>query len=226
MAQKLGFPGYPALRQALRGAATPIDAVSRVANTLSAAENGSVLATLRARELDALAATANHVQQAQLDRAADTLLKAKQIFVWASGNAKVLSALLDRRLRSAGFPSRDISFEGRELAERLGLLQKNDVMLAFAFRRQPSAYTTIIQHAEAVGATSVVIADMVAHTLSARPNHMLAAPRGNDETFLTLNVPMLLANALFLTVAQRDRGRSLGGLKTLQQLREALGGTD
>ncbi len=226
LAQKLGFPGYPAMRQSLRGVATLMDSASRVANTLSAAENGSVLATLRTRELDALAATANHVQQLQLDRAADTLLKARQIFVWASGNAKVLSSLLDRRLRSASFPSRDISFEGRELAERLGLMGKNDVIVAFVFRREPRAYATLVEHAEAVGATSVVIADMVAHTLSTRPDHMLAAPRGNDETFLTLNVPMLLTNALFLTVAQRDRGRSLGGLKTLQQLREALGGND
>lgn len=226
LAQKLGFPGYPALRQALRGATSPMDSASRVAKTLTASENGSVLANLRSRESDALAAVALHVQQTQLDRAADALLKAQQIFVWATGNAKVLSSLLDRRLRSAGFPSRDISFEGRELAERLGLLQKNDVVIAFAFRREPHAYATLIQHAEAVGATSVAIADMVAHTLSARPDHMLAAPRGNDETFLTLNVPMLLTNALFLTLAQRDRGRSLGGLQTLERLRSALGGTD
>jgi DNA-binding MurR/RpiR family transcriptional regulator len=222
LAQKLGFAGFPAMRQALRQAAAPNDAAQRVANTLTAAENDSVLAMLRGKELEALAQSAHHVDQAQIDRAADALLKARHIYVWAAGNAKVLAELLDRRLRSAGFPSRDISFEGRELAERLVLVGKNDAVIAFAFRHQPAPFSTVIEHAEAVGAKSIAIADMVAHTLSARPNHLLAAPRGDDETFLTLTVPMLITNALFLTLAKHDKSRSIEGLKTLQRLRAAL----
>ena len=138
----------------------------------------------------------------------------------------MLADLLDRRLRSAGLPARNIAHEGRELAERLVTLNKGDVVVAFAFRRAPKALAPIFEHARAVKAKTLLIADMVAHTLTERPDLLLAAPRGDDEKFLTLSVPMLICNALVLTLAQRDHGRSIHGLQTLERLRRDLGAAD
>ncbi len=227
LAQKLGFDGYPALRRALReqhegSAAGPS---LRVARTLAAAPGG-VWHALLGREVESLLACQQHVKQQQLDKAAALLQGAGQIHIWAAGNAKVLADLLDRRLRSAGLPARNIAHEGRELAEHLVTLQKGDVVLAFAFRRAPRALAPIFEHARAVKARTLLIADMVAHTLPQRPDLLLAAPRGDDERFLTLNVPMLICNALVLTLAQRDQGRSIHGLQTLERLRRELGAAD
>jgi DNA-binding MurR/RpiR family transcriptional regulator len=227
LAQKLGFDGYPAFRRALReqheGAAAGPSL--RVARTLAAAPGG-VWNALLGREVESLLACEKHVTQPQLDKAASLLQGAGQIHIWAAGNAKVLADLLDRRLRSAGLPARNIAHEGRELAERLVTLHQGDVVVAFAFRRAPRALTPIFEHARAVKAKTLLIADMVAYTLTERPDQLLAAPRGDDEKFLTLSVPMLICNALVLTVAQRDHGRSIHGLQTLERLRRELGAVD
>jgi DNA-binding MurR/RpiR family transcriptional regulator len=228
LAQKLGFDGYPAFRRALReqhsGAAAGPSL--RVARTLAAAPGGELWHTLLGREVESLLACKAHVSQALLDQAAALLGSAPQIHIWAAGNAKVLADLLDRRLRSAGLPARNIAHEGRELAERLVTLGKGDVVVAFAFRREPRALAPIFAHARAVKAKTLLLADMVAHTLSQRPDQLLAAPRGDDEKFLTLSVPMLICNALVLTLAQRDHGRSINGLQTLETLRRELGADD
>ncbi|MDP3223322.1 MAG: MurR/RpiR family transcriptional regulator, partial [Rubrivivax sp.] len=179
LAQKLGFNGYPALRRALRDHQQAVAGPSlRVARTLAAAPGGDIWRTLLGRDVESLLACESHVDQAQLDRAAAMLADARQIHIWAAGNAKVLADLLDRRLRSAGLPARNIAHEGRELAERLITLAKGDVVVAFAFRRAPRALTPIFAHARAVKAKTLLIADMVGHTLTDRPDHLLAAPRG------------------------------------------------
>ncbi len=228
LAQKLGFDGYPALRSALR--AQRAEAVAgpslRVARTLASASDRGLWGSLLGREVESLLACERHVTQVQLDQAAELLHRARQIHIWAAGNAKVLADLLDRRLRSAGLPARNIAHEGRELAERLVTLAEGDVVVAFAFRRQPKALASILRHARTVKARTLLIADMVGHTLAERPDIQLAAPRGDDEKFLTLSVPMLICNALVLTLAQRDHGRSIHGLQLLEQLRREFGATE
>jgi Helix-turn-helix domain, rpiR family len=64
---------------------------------------------------------------------------ARRVFVWAQGNARILADMATSRLDASGIDARNISSQGRELAERLLPLQRQDAMLAFAFRRPPKA---------------------------------------------------------------------------------------
>jgi DNA-binding MurR/RpiR family transcriptional regulator len=101
-------------------------------------------------------------------------------------------------------------------------VRTGDVVIAFAFRREQAGLGAVLGHARAVGARSLLIADTVVHTLKTSADLSLAAPRGQDEEFLTLTVPMLIANALVLTLAGIDQGRSIAGLQTLDHLYEAV----
>lgn len=228
LSQKLGFDGYPAFRRAMldlqqRAAAGPS---LRVARTLASAADGELWPLLVSHEVESLLTCQKHISQAQLDEAADMLGKARHVYIWATGNAKILADLLDRRMRSSGLPARNIAYDGRELAERLVMLGPDDVVVAFAFRRTPRVLPLLLRHARACQARSLLIADMLGHTLPDAPDLMLAAPRGDSNQFLTLNVPMLITNALLLTLARHDQGRSLAGLETLEKLRRELGSFD
>lgn len=223
LAQKLGFDGYPAFRRALqRCQEQPVGSALRVARTLSAARDESLFKVLLGKEIESLLACEQHVSQAQIQAASDMVAAGDRVFIWAAGNSKVLADLLDRRLRRAGFSAENIAHEGRELAEHLVLLKPGDVVVAFAFRRAPAGLSAVLKHARRVGARSLLIADMLGHTLKTRPDLMLAAPRGEDEEFLTQTVPMLITNALVLTLARGDHGRSIAGLQALDRLREDL----
>jgi DNA-binding MurR/RpiR family transcriptional regulator len=221
LAQKLGYTGYPDLRSALRDEFVASDGARRVAATLTGAQD-NLLASLVRSEMEALSGLLNHVDQAALEAAAATLLRARSIAIFAQGNATVLVELLDRRLRRAGLRTVVASGQGRELAEHLVGLRRDDVLVAFAFRRLPRELEPALEHARKMGAKSVVIADQVARRLQARVDHVLAAPRGNAEEFLTLTVPMAICNALVLTIASIDNGQSVSTLDALEKLSASL----
>jgi DNA-binding MurR/RpiR family transcriptional regulator len=223
LAKKLGFDGYPEFRRALQiNIPRPTaSAALRIERTV-AGTSGDVLRQLLAKEMQSLDHLAQVISQTQIDQAAKVLLSARNLMVWASGNAKVLADLLDRRMRRAGFASQNIASEGRELAERLVPMRAGDVLVCFAFRREPAELAQTLVHARQCGATSILIADNLAHTVVTQADITLAAPRGEDEEFLTLTVPMLITNALVLSLARMDQGRSVKGLQRLEDLYDAF----
>lgn len=212
LAQKLGYAGYPELRSAMRaelvGAKEPAE---RVRKRLSHMEN-DVLGQLVTSEADALLALPRHVSQAHLEQAARMLIAGERVMIFARGHATALANLLDRRLRRSGFDSRHIPYEGRDLAEHLLTLRASDVVLGFAFHRTPPGLVPLLEHANEVGAKTLVISDLLGLLLRPQPTLLLSAPRGEEAEFQTLSVPMALLNALVLTIARLDDNRSLTAL--------------
>lgn len=226
LARKLGYDGYPALRRALQQSGVeqgPAGAARRMARSVAEAEGGHVLGALLAKEVAALHGVAEHVHQRQIEAAARALLKARRVFVWAQGNARILAQLMGSRLAAAGLDARNVSAEGRDLAERLVGLRAGDLLLAFAFRKLPPALPVLMQQADAVGADTLLVADLVGHRLADPPRLLLAAPRGEDSAFLTLTVPMLICNAIVLTLARIAPERSMQALAHLEVIERELG---
>lgn len=216
LAQKLGFKGYPDLRAALQAEVLEAgDPALRVRRRLGRTGEGDVLADLVEAERLALEGLLVHIDQAKIEEAARMLVASRRVFVFALGNASSLADLAIRRLRRAGFAVVDIRFYGRELAERLVSLGSDDAIFAFAFRRTPTGLVPLLEHAGAVGARTVLIGDATGQMIRPRPHCVLAAPRGAEEEFQTLTVPMAIVNALILTIARLDQGRSLDALERL-----------
>lgn len=219
LAQRLGYQGYLELREALR-----VDLAERLAGAgdrfraeLRDRTDGGVLDGLLASELESLAAVGRHVTQAQIDEAADRLVAARRVYVFARGNSSVLADLMDRRLRRFGLAPVGLHGSGREIAERILPMAEGDLVLAFAFRRSPRILTDLFAHAGSVGAETVLVTDVL-HTLDPAPTAVLSAPRGRREGFSSLAVPMLIANAIVLTIAQRHPDTTLPALDRLDDL--------
>lgn len=222
LAQKLGFEGYPHLREELRrerrDAQQPLrGAGDRMRAELEEHRTGTVLDTFLRAEVESLAAVAECVDQARLDEIADAIADADTVHVFARGNANVLTELVERRLRRFGVRVVVLDSDGRELAERLTALTERDLVLAFAFRRPPRLLTGLLAHAAAIGARSVLVTDTL-HTLDPAPDVLVAARRSDRDGFSSLTVPMAVTNALVLTLAHRHSDRTLPALDRLDSL--------
>lgn len=217
LARKLGFETYAGFRDALREEFIPrTDPARRVRNTLDTSRGADVLADLVAREIDALAATPDFVSAARLNAAAGVLASARKIFIFSAGNAETLAVMMNRRLRRLALDVEMLRGDGRDIAEQAVGIGKRDVLLAFAFRRQPRLYGGLLEHARTVGAKSVVIAGSIGPALTPAADHLLSAPRsGEADAFQTLTVPMAICNALVIAVMQSDEA---GALRRLEQL--------
>ncbi len=220
LARKLGFDTYADFRDALRQEfIVKSDPALRVRRTLDDASDGSLLGELIAQEQDALARLPGFVTSEAIDAAAAALVGARKVFLFARGNAEVLSVLADRRLRRMGIDTVVLSGDARDLAERLATMEREDALLAFAFRRAPRHWRILLDHVGTVGATGVVLSDALGPSLVPRSDHLLFAPRsGSEEVFQTLTVPMAIVNALILQIARLDERRALERLERLGQL--------
>jgi DNA-binding MurR/RpiR family transcriptional regulator len=224
LAQKLGYKGYPALREALRQEyISGVDGGARVARSVGRVQAGGYLADLVASEMEALSSLPAAVGQGALDEAADRIMAARRVFLFAQGHALALAELAERRLRRFGRDVVALSGEPRTVAERLGLMRGDDLLLAFAFRAPPRGLEVVRGHAERVGAATLLVADLTAQAGVGRFDLALAAPRGRSgDEFQTLTVPMALVNALILTIAGRHKTEAIGALDHVADLIRAF----
>ena len=220
LAKKLGFESYAGFRDAIRDEfIVRADPAVRVRNTLEAAQGGDLLTELIAREIEALTALPSYLDSRQIEEAARVMAAARRIFIFARGNAVTLSVMTQRRLLRMGIDVEILSGDGRDLAEQILRLERADVLLAFAFRRQPRHYAALVDRVQRIGARVIAISGSLGPALAPAPNLLLSAPRsGSNDSFQTLTVPMAITNALVLTIAQMNRDATLERLETLGEL--------
>ena len=99
------------------------------------------------------------------------------------------------------------------------------MLVVCAFRRPVDRLELICKHAEARGATTILISDLTGLNVRPRPAVLLAASRGPEGESQSLTVPMAICNALILELSRLDGGRSLQALEDLAALARSLSGT-
>lgn len=220
LAKKLGFESYAGFRDAIRDEfIVKTDPALRVRNTLEAAQGGDLLSELIAREIEALGNLPRYVDAQRIEQAAEVLIRARRVFIFARGNAVTLGVMLEKRLLRMGLDVEILSGDSRDLAEQVLRMGDEDALVAFAFRRQPRHYAALVERARTVGAASIAISGSLGPALAPAPEMLLSAPRsGSNDSFQTLTVPMAITNALVLTMAQKDQAKALERLETLGEL--------
>ncbi|WP_430787558.1 MurR/RpiR family transcriptional regulator [Actinoplanes sp. G11-F43] len=219
LAQKLGYTGYPQLRNGLQAELLgAVDAEDRIRTRL---DRGALLATVIDDELTSLRELPRAVPQPLIDEAATRVLAARRVLIFARGNATVLAGLLVRRLRRFGTLVTDLTGPDRDVAEELVSLQPGDLVVVLAFRRPSRVLPALLETVRETGAGLLVLTDVLGQPDGAPDSTVvLAAPRGNGREYQSLTVPMALANALVLAVAQADQTRASTALTRLDTLLE------
>lgn len=220
LAQKLGYKGYPQLRAAVQNEMLDgQDAAARMRRSLVSAGAQGHLATLVAAEVAALEILAQTLPQAEIDAAADLIFAARRVFLFGQGHAQAIMAFMQRRLDRFGIATVALSGRGRDIAEKLVALGDKDLVLALAFRRQPSGYGPLMTQAQALGAPTLLISDLAGLSMEPRAALVLAAPRGRSgREFQTPAVPFAIVGAILLTLAARHEGPMLSALERLNDL--------
>lgn len=224
LAQKLGYKGFPELRSVLqKEMMNAQDAALRMRRSVRAAEKGNHLSDLIASEVAALQNLDSLLAQPAIDQAADEIFAARKVYVFAQGHAQSVAQFLSRRLERFGKTTIALSGLGRDVAERLISMSKEDIVVALAFRKQPSTYAPMMQHVRDVGARSILISDLSGLIITPEASLVLAAPRGRSGgEFQTPTVPFAIVSAILLTMAARHEVETIGALEKLTKLFEGF----
>ncbi len=222
LAQKLRYKGYPELRgQLQRELVATQDAAERMRRSIAKVEHGDFLLDLIGSEIAALENLRLVVDQQAIDRAADMMVDAKRIFLFGQGHAQSITQFLRRRLDRFSMTTIVLEGRGRDIAERVVGMQKDDLVLALAFRKQPTSYAPLIEHCHAQGARAMLVTDLAGSMMQPEADLVLAAPRGRSGSeFQTPTGPFAIVNAILLTIAGRHQNRVMGALERLSGLFE------
>jgi DNA-binding MurR/RpiR family transcriptional regulator len=220
LARKLGFDSYADFRDAIRDEfIIRTDPATRVRKTLASADRSGLLPNLVDQEVEALTRLPDYVTEEQLGAVAGELINRRKIFIFATGNAETLAVLLNRRLRRMALDAVLLRGDGRDIAEEVLPMDRQDALILLAFRRQPRLYAPLVERTQKLRALTVAIADSIGPSLSPSADHLLSAPRsGTGDAFQTLTVPMAICNGLVLAIARSNGRKSLRYLESLGEL--------
>jgi DNA-binding MurR/RpiR family transcriptional regulator len=220
LARKLGFVGYAAFRNALQTEFLPTEeTATRLQRSLQTVAESGVLASLVAEEAAALANLVAHVTEDQIAQAAERMIEARRLYVFARGNAEALALMMAKRFRRFGRDVHLLTADARSLAEGVLGMGPGDVLLVYALRRAPRPYAALAEHARARGVPVIAISDTLGPMLVPAPDMVLSAPRSSDvDSFQTLTVPMAISNAIVLAAGAREETLTLQTLETLGSL--------
>lgn len=203
--KKLGYKGFLELRADLREMHNEFisGAGERVRSGVAAAKATTILEDLISKEVSFIQQVADNVKTRDIELAADLLIGARKVYVYGRGASTAVSDLAQRRLRRYGLDIENIGgLTTVDTAEHLLVMNDQDVILVFAFRKAVKQLRQVFAHADRVGAKIILITDTM-QILSPRPAVTLASPRGEKNEFHTSNVPVLLFNSILLTMADR-----------------------
>lgn len=220
LVRKLGFDSFASFRSSMQSEFIPTqEPAIRLDNTLSQASQSSFLHMLVQQEKAALAHLEDVTGSGVIEEAAKRLMQAQRLFFFGRGNAEVLSLLMSKRFRRFGKDCRQLSGDRRELAEEVLGMRAGDIVVIFAFRRTPAAYSALLESVQEAGGSTLVIAGAVGALLSPPPDMLISVPRSQDrESFQTLTVPMTVCNAIVLAAGAQDKAHSLRSLERLGAL--------
>ena len=85
--------------------------------------------------------------------------------------------MMQKRLLRMGRNVEILSGDGRDLAEQVLRLGAKDILVTFAFRRQPRQYGASGGACAQVGAPSIAISGSLGPALAPAPDLLLSAPR-------------------------------------------------
>ena len=225
-ARRVGYSGYPALHRDL------LDILHEQATTSSRLQTkladlksspGHVFTKTVEMEIKYLVDAEQSINLEDFDKAVEIILAGRRLFIVSGGPSSILADLLDIRLRRFGMETVLITETGRNIYEKLLLLQPDDAVIVAAFHNITKELTAVLSHSANTGCRSVFITDTLGPFFADKATVILSAMRGPMSTFHSQTIPMVILNALILAIALARPDSSLSSLKKLDTLRGMYG---
>ena len=223
-ARSLGFSSYPAMRSVLQdNFRRRVTHSARLRGRLNdLRDGGDIFERLTATEIDFLSQASDSIKREELNNAVEILHEHDRVFVFGLGPSVSLVDLLELRLRRFGREVVPLTNSGREFLEYLTMMGEKDLLFVICFFDQNPALKLVIDYANKVGATIIMLTDTLEAILGDKVDVVLSAKRGPIGEFHSLVVPMTVINSLLLSLASMEQEKSMTLLDKLDNLRDQL----
>lgn len=227
-ARKLGFINFPAMNLKLQERVRDLVVhSSRIRNALKDLRvDGDIYERIIASEIDFLTESLHTLDREAFKKAVELLRTHQSVFVFAVGPSVSLVDLLEIRLTRSARRVIPLKTYGRELIEPLLLMNKDDLLIAIAWRSLNPYLRLTLKVANEQKTPVILITDILGDLVGNQATVVLSARRGPASTFQSLTVPMAIINTLVLALSAVDQENIMPNLDRLDQMRDAIQSMD
>lgn len=219
-ARALGYDGFPSFQRALQEVLKHnLSIASRLQSTLREGQSSGFLSANLTQDITALQQTIEQIPPADFDRVVEAVSRAGAIYLIGIGKAAIVVDFLAFRLRRVGKPVITATTGGR-VPEALLSMQRGDVLMCVAFQRPRPEVAFAIELARSKGSTVVCLAENSYSDHARQADHALCFSRGPGERINSLAVPMAVAHALCMAVADVLQAETLEAYEWIEAYRQ------
>ncbi|NHD17759.1 MurR/RpiR family transcriptional regulator [Actinopolyspora sp. BKK1] len=226
-ARTLGYSGLRELKQDLLKMITlRRDPALVLDQRLEQITDGSVLQHVVHDSGELVAGIPRLLDEATWRTAVDVLDAAGRVWCYGIGPAALTGQHLALELTRIGKSTTTVSSTGFRLADDLLGLDKRDAVVIFAPLRMFHEMEVVLSHTEQIGAPVVVVTEALTSLLRGRVQALLTTPPSTNGAAGENFAGLVVAHALTLELAAKDRSGSVTARQRLNQLRQQIAGYD
>lgn len=193
--------------------------VVKIAGTLHREEHFSPVGFLQQQQLY-LQKTAEQLDEATFDRAAQIIAQAKRILIYGKKASSSLAQLIYFRLRRLGLQVSLLPSGGSELLEGLGQIGEGDLVILFSFSKLSREGKILLEQGRKAGYQTLAFVSRTCLPPEESADMNLFVYRGTEKEYHSMAAPTALLDALVVAVTKQMGADGVAALKTLHELKK------
>ncbi|WP_208641051.1 MurR/RpiR family transcriptional regulator [Micromonospora arborensis] len=224
-AKTLGYSGLQELRHSLGkqvvAATSPLDQLRKRLER-PGSQSTTLLSQVFAEATERLAETARRIVDADFGLAVEAIAGAREVIGIGVGPSELTARYLALKLNRMGRHARSTGETGFRLADDLLTVTGDDTLVLFWPSRLRGEMEVVLDHAEAVGARTVLVSDSLGPLIGDRVSVALPAAHSPGDIVSEGMTTQVLTDALVAGVRAHDEDRATSAHELLTDLRSSL----
>ncbi|MBZ6226723.1 MurR/RpiR family transcriptional regulator [Streptomyces olivaceus] len=222
-AKALGYSGVKEMRRAATTLiSTRADPGAVLAHRIAQVTEESPLSRVVRDSVGDIEALTGFIGADRWEDAVSALAGAERLLVYGMPPVGFVAEHLAFMLRRIGRRATALTATGVHLADQLLTAEDFDAAVVFAPVRQFPEVVTVVRRVRGAGSPCVLITEALDMPVAAEADHLLVTPRSSLDTTGELTLPLVIVQALLLSLAARDRDRAAAAMSRLEEHRLRL----
>lgn len=219
-ATHLGYKGYPEFQKALEEMVrNKLNSIQRMEVTYGRISQSHILETVLQSDQEKIKDTLEHIDEHAFELAADTIIKAKHIYIVGIRSCAPLAAFMAFYF--------NLMFENvtllqtnnsSELFEQMVRISKDDVIIGISFPRYSMRTLKAMEFANNRNAKVITLTDSVHSPMNLYSSCNLIARSDMASIVDSLVAPLSVINALIVALCMKKQGEVAKTLETLEDI--------
>lgn len=217
--RKMGFKNFKDFKNNYKENLS-ISPANKLEHIMKQVDLTTIHAQMMTTSIKHLEITLEQYNEVDFQKAVQTMIGAKTIYIYCPGPSEGLGSLLNFRLSRFGLNIKILPKSGHEVYESLLHFTSEDVLFMFGFVKLHPESCVLLEYAKKVGMASIVMTDCLVSDFNSYADYLLFASRGELWEFHSMIAPTFIIENIIIAIGKETAEKSLRQLEMLDTIRK------